>query len=69
MFSTALPSNKLPIYNRAFARRGPHRKHIFPSIIASIRVYEAVAWQRVDQIRHNILTHNLIIIIEIKNEV
>jgi hypothetical protein len=26
----------------------------FPSIVASIRVYRAVAWQRVDQIRYNI---------------
>jgi hypothetical protein len=38
------------LYLRAFARSGPHRKHSFPSIVVSIRVYKAVAWQRVDQI-------------------
>jgi hypothetical protein len=40
---------------RVFARIGPHRKHIFLSIVACIRVYRAVAWQRVDQTRYNIL--------------
>jgi hypothetical protein len=30
------------LYLRAFARRGPHRKHSFPSVVASIRVYRAV---------------------------
>jgi hypothetical protein len=42
------------LYLCAFARRGPHRKQSFASIVASIRVYSAVAWQRVDQIRYNI---------------
>jgi hypothetical protein len=36
---------------RAFARLGPYRKHSFPFIVACIRVYKTVAWQRVDQIR------------------
>jgi hypothetical protein len=39
---------------RGLARRTPHRKYSFPSIVACIRVYKAVAWQRVDQIRYNI---------------
>jgi hypothetical protein len=43
------------LYLRAFARRGKHRKHSFPSTVASIRVYKAVAWQRVDQIRYNVV--------------
>jgi hypothetical protein len=38
-----------------FARRGQHRKHSLPSIAAAIRVYRAVAWQRVDQIRYSTL--------------
>jgi hypothetical protein len=53
MFTAVLPGNGLP-YLRAFTRSGPHRKHSFPSIVASIRVYRAVAWQRIDQIRYNI---------------
>jgi hypothetical protein len=57
MFTAALPGNRLSICIRDFSRRGPHRKHSFPSIVASIRVYEAVAWQRVDQIRYNIVAH------------
>ena len=32
-----------------------HREHNSPSIVACIRVYKAVAWQRVDQIRYSIL--------------
>jgi hypothetical protein len=48
-----LPGNRLPIYIRAIARLGPHTKHSFPSIVASIRVYGAVAWKRVDQVRYN----------------
>jgi hypothetical protein len=49
MFTAAfLAANFL--YLRAFARRGSHRKQSYPSIVASIRVYRAVAWQRVDQI-------------------
>jgi hypothetical protein len=44
------PHGKL-LYFRAFARRWPHRKNSFPSIVAYTRVYEAVAGQRFDQIR------------------
>jgi hypothetical protein len=40
---------------RAHAWRGQHRKHSFPSIVACILVYRAVAWQRVDQIRYSML--------------
>jgi hypothetical protein len=54
MFTAALPGNRLSIYTSAFARHGPHRKHNFPPIITSIRVYGAVAWKRVDKIRYNI---------------
>jgi hypothetical protein len=38
---------------RAFAWRGPQRKHSFFSVVACIRVYKAVAWQRVDRIRYS----------------
>jgi hypothetical protein len=55
MFTAACSGNKLHIHVRAFARRGSHRKHGFPSIVASIRVYAAVAWQRVDQIPYIVL--------------
>jgi accessory gene regulator protein AgrB len=44
------------LYLRAFVRSGPHRNHSFPCIVASIRVYRAVAWHRIDQIRYNIFT-------------
>jgi hypothetical protein len=40
------------LYLRAFAWSGPHRKQ-FPFYCCLIRVYRAVAWQRVDQIRYN----------------
>jgi hypothetical protein len=30
------------LYLRTFARRGPQRKHSFPSIVACIRVYKTV---------------------------
>jgi hypothetical protein len=43
------------LYLRAFARRESHRKHSFPSIVAFIRVYKAVAWQRIDQIRYKMI--------------
>jgi hypothetical protein len=39
------------VWQRAFAQRGPHRIHSFPSIVAVF--YRAVAQQRVDQIRYN----------------
>jgi hypothetical protein len=42
------------LYLRAIARLGPHTKHSFPSAVASIRVYRAVVWQRVHQIRYTI---------------
>jgi hypothetical protein len=45
------------LYLRAFARRGPHRKHSFPSIVDSIHVYIALAWQLVDQISYNIYVY------------
>jgi hypothetical protein len=58
MFTAALPGNRFSIYIyiyiRAFVRHGLHRKHSFLSIVFSIRVYGAVVWQRVDQIRYNI---------------
>jgi hypothetical protein len=47
---------------RTPARRGPHRKHCFPSIVACIRVYKAAAWQRIDQILHNINLYERVII-------
>jgi hypothetical protein len=43
------------LYHGAFYQRGSHRKHSFLSLVASIRVYRAVAWQRVDRIRYNTL--------------
>jgi hypothetical protein len=33
-----------------------HIEISFPSIVASIRVYRAIAWQRVDQIHYNVIT-------------
>jgi hypothetical protein len=42
---------------RSFARRGPNRKHSFPSSVACIRVYRAVAWERVNHIRCNIYVY------------
>jgi hypothetical protein len=36
----------------------------FPSIVASIRVYEAVAWQRFDQIRYIISSLNFKLLVE-----
>jgi hypothetical protein len=39
---------------RAPAWRKPNRKHNFPSVVASIRVYRAVAWQRVYQNHYSI---------------
>jgi hypothetical protein len=33
---------------------GVHTKHSFPSVVACIRVYRAVAWQRVDEILYSI---------------
>jgi hypothetical protein len=47
------------IYLRAFGLNGPHRKHYFPSIVACIRVYKVVAWQRADQIRYNTVVTEL----------
>jgi hypothetical protein len=35
---------------------GADRIEKFPSIVASIHVYRAVAWQRADKIRYNIIT-------------
>jgi hypothetical protein len=49
MFTTLLPGSRLPT---APCARPAHRKYSFPSIVACIRVYRAVAWQRVDQIRY-----------------
>jgi hypothetical protein len=43
------------LYLRDFSRRRPHRKQRFPSIVACIRGYKAVAWQHVYQIRYSIL--------------
>jgi hypothetical protein len=53
MFTDALPGNRLPI-TLAFGWRELHRKHSSPSIVAFIRVYKAVAWQRVYQIRYRV---------------
>jgi hypothetical protein len=54
MFTASLPGER--ISTSLFApRRGPHRKQSFPSFVGSIRVYRAVAWQRVVQIRDNVM--------------
>jgi hypothetical protein len=53
MFTAALPGNRLSISPRLCSAR--ITENSFPSTVASIRVYEAVAWQRVDQIRYIIL--------------
>jgi hypothetical protein len=49
MFTALLLGDRLPTVPPA--RHGPHRKHSVSSIVACIRVYRAVAWQRVDHIR------------------
>jgi accessory gene regulator protein AgrB len=59
------------LYLRAFARHGPHRKHSFPSIVASLGFYRAVAWQDVEKIRYNsfsICQILLLLIIHIQRE-
>jgi hypothetical protein len=45
MFTATLSGNRLPISPCADGI-----ENSFPSIVASIHVYRAVAWQRVDQI-------------------
>jgi hypothetical protein len=47
------------LHLRTFFRHGSHRKHSFLSIVASLRAYRAVAWQRVDPIRYNIINRNI----------
>jgi hypothetical protein len=60
MFTAAFPGNRLPI-PPYFAWRETHRKHNFPSIVTSIRVYRAVAWQRADQVRYYTLLYIFLI--------
>jgi hypothetical protein len=57
MFTAALPATDL-LHLRAFARCRPHRKHSFPSVVASVLVYRAVDWQRVDEICYNIFYYS-----------
>jgi hypothetical protein len=43
------------LYLHAFARRGLHTRLSFPSTVASIHVYGAVAWQCIDPIDNSIV--------------
>jgi hypothetical protein len=54
MFTAALPGNRLPISPCFCSARAAEKIYSFPSTVASIRIYIAVAWQRLDEIRYNI---------------
>jgi hypothetical protein len=51
--SSAPPCIYIYIYILVLLLGADRLENSFPSVVSSIRIYGAVAWQRVDQIRYN----------------